>query len=747
MTSKKISKFKKAAAVLAIAGAGVAVTITGQKGTTDDSEPTNHPKIAIIPEDDEKQPKKEVPPLVGDSDEDKNKRKWKMGKTTFRYTPEPLSPEKLKKVENKEKEILAEFNKYTQNMRGKTFSLLPANIKDEITPMIWPSFVGQVSFTETFFHNGGPDLSGYLTSGAGGTYAKRDRAFPTYTDDGQKIIDPKKEFKPTIRLFWDLGKYSRKVKNGTPMVYSHIKNITSGNTSGNYELKTYDFINSLSYEQKWRQAKLFLSAPGEALASELNAVKQENIRNKEPNEITPQLALSLISPFWHNPSNGKAIEFRLSDFEPTNKAFASTYKNEDKLLAVLKRLFWAHCESRGYLTPEMYLYLQVDGITALLDDYVKYTLNINTTPTIKDYIKAGVLIPYKEPYKLDKQAMTSKDQKKGRQHIERYHFPQDERKIKDILNYAKDRSKELQDNGQRNTILRQLATDLVENNMSAEDLFATNDYDDQLTPYQEILFERAEIYYSSVDSVERIKNLINGAEYEKKHTDDEQIKQNLEQIILEEKIHLTQIRINKSKGSAKSKYKEQLNQEIKDLNKFFDTKGKKTSPTVTVDKTDEQTKTKTDSKTVENTKPEDKKTGAKQETTQTTGYTTITIQSDDTLGYLAKIFKTTVPELKKLNDLKSSDIRAGDKLRIKMDCMYITIKSNDNLESLADKYKTTVPVLRALNGLKKSSKIYVGKKLLVPKPKNKRTSFNEASENLSKNELILMSMINNRENM
>ena len=173
MTSKKINALKKAAAVLAIAGAGVAVTITGQKGTTDDSEPTNQPKIAIIPEDDEKQPKQETPSLIGDSDEDKNKRKWKMGKTTFRYTPEKLSAEKLKKVEKKEKEILAEFNKYIQNMRGKTFSLLPViNIKDEITPMIWPPFVGQVSFTETFFHNGGPDLSGYLTSGARGTYAK-----------------------------------------------------------------------------------------------------------------------------------------------------------------------------------------------------------------------------------------------------------------------------------------------------------------------------------------------------------------------------------------------------------------------------------------------------------------------------------------------------------------------------------------------------------------------------------------------
>jgi murein DD-endopeptidase MepM/ murein hydrolase activator NlpD len=43
----------------------------------------------------------------------------------------------------------------------------------------------------------------------------------------------------------------------------------------------------------------------------------------------------------------------------------------------------------------------------------------------------------------------------------------------------------------------------------------------------------------------------------------------------------------------------------------------------------------------------------------------ITIKRGDTLGYLAKKYRTTVDRLKKLNNMKSDFLREGQKLRIR----------------------------------------------------------------------------------
>ena len=561
--------------------------------SNNDLEPSRVSVISIDDDDDnesldmaEKAPTR---PLVGKMKKRKNQQKWTMGKTSGFSDPEQLSPEKLKKVQKMEKKIEKYIKKYDEKTKGIGFDLskpLEDLIKKEVVPIIWPGFVVQTSFTETNFYDGGPDFSGYVTYGIGSTWATRTKAFPIYTNNGHEITkseNTNSRFERTIRLFWDHSEFNRKVARNAPVIYE------------NYEAKTFDLIRSLGYEQKMIQAQLLLMKTGEILSTELSSVSEMNKAHKQPNEISFQLTLALLSPFWQRPANGRAINFRLSDLEPTNEAMASTYKNTENLRGALSRLFWAYCESKGYLSPEIYLALRLDGISVLLEDYVKQWLADNNLKwdaknKISNYVKAGVFIPYEEEYVLDKDAMTKRDKKAEKIHIERYHYTTKKDKIKEIIKFAQQRSQQLQNREiePRNTILRQTAVDLVNNGISPEQFFTVdpNNYDDRFTPYQAILFERAVIYYNSIEKIERIQNLINGAIYEQQYVEDEQIKMNLQQIVLEEKIHITKIEIKKSKNPKV--LQERLKQEEKDLETFFRTQEQKLDAQVIENKTPKQ---------------------------------------------------------------------------------------------------------------------------------------------------------------
>jgi spore germination cell wall hydrolase CwlJ-like protein len=88
-----------------------------------------------------------------------------------------------------------------------------------------------------------------------------------------------------------------------------------------------------------------------------------------------------------------------------------------------------------------------------------------------------------------------------------------------------------------------------------------------------------------------------------------------------------------------------------------------------------------------------------------------TIQPKDSLYKISVLFKTTVSALKKNNNLKSNNIKPGQKL--KLNAKTYTIKKGDTLSKIAKKHKITLAKLKKANN-KKSNLIKPGQKLLLP---------------------------------
>lgn len=85
----------------------------------------------------------------------------------------------------------------------------------------------------------------------------------------------------------------------------------------------------------------------------------------------------------------------------------------------------------------------------------------------------------------------------------------------------------------------------------------------------------------------------------------------------------------------------------------------------------------------------------------------------DTLWDLSRKYKTSVDNLKKLNNLKSDVLQIGQKL-IVYTASYYTVKSGDTLSGIAQKYKTTTAKLDALNPqIKNINMISIGQKIRV----------------------------------
>lgn len=93
------------------------------------------------------------------------------------------------------------------------------------------------------------------------------------------------------------------------------------------------------------------------------------------------------------------------------------------------------------------------------------------------------------------------------------------------------------------------------------------------------------------------------------------------------------------------------------------------------------------------------------------------VKRGDSIQFIARVFNTTIKQIKELNRLQGNMIKVGQKLVIqplKMEgAISYTVKSGDTPYSIAIKYGMDLSTLLRLNGLRNRSKIYPGQKLWV----------------------------------
>lgn len=102
-----------------------------------------------------------------------------------------------------------------------------------------------------------------------------------------------------------------------------------------------------------------------------------------------------------------------------------------------------------------------------------------------------------------------------------------------------------------------------------------------------------------------------------------------------------------------------------------------------------------------------------------------TVKKGDTLGSIARKFSTTTDAIKSLNNLKSSNIKIGQALKIRGSLKAVppqpshgktrrhVVKKGDTLSSIASNYRTSVSKLKSANGLTKDQ-VKIGQNLVVP---------------------------------
>jgi len=99
-------------------------------------------------------------------------------------------------------------------------------------------------------------------------------------------------------------------------------------------------------------------------------------------------------------------------------------------------------------------------------------------------------------------------------------------------------------------------------------------------------------------------------------------------------------------------------------------------------------------------------------------YTMYTVVLNDTLFLLARRFGTTVEEIMRMNNLNNANLSIGQQLRIPSECVeeediVHTVVSGDTLWLIANRYGTTVDAIMRLNNLN-STVLQIGQRLRIP---------------------------------
>ena len=108
---------------------------------------------------------------------------------------------------------------------------------------------------------------------------------------------------------------------------------------------------------------------------------------------------------------------------------------------------------------------------------------------------------------------------------------------------------------------------------------------------------------------------------------------------------------------------------------------------------------------------------------RSTEQTTHVVKSGENLSIIAKKYKCTVTDLKNWNNLKSTTLSIGQKLKVYPPAkssssssgnpVVHTVKSGDNLWDISRKYGVSVEQIRKLNGLSSKAVLKIGQKLII----------------------------------
>ena len=109
--------------------------------------------------------------------------------------------------------------------------------------------------------------------------------------------------------------------------------------------------------------------------------------------------------------------------------------------------------------------------------------------------------------------------------------------------------------------------------------------------------------------------------------------------------------------------------------------------------------------------------------TRSTEHTIHVVKSGENLSLIAKKYKCTVTDLKNWNNLKSTTLSIGQKLKVYPPAegssssgsskVVHTVKSGDNLWDISRKYGVSVEQIRKLNGLSSNAVLKIGQKLVI----------------------------------